>query len=208
MSERKSSRLGGWRLAGRTRGGRARGILRLWVVYEWLWLRFHRVYAIPASQGGLFHVQFWRYRGRPIELPDGTRVARGDRVAILHIRNHELAKLPEHSVLWRALRLMSLDLRALAAWAKSPDFPSGVRALFGVTVIGRGSPRLGFTVRERHQSLMAWFERRFLLGILMLYHAHGVARLLEGSVRDTPLVEVWMSLSELERRYGARASKG
>jgi peptidoglycan-N-acetylglucosamine deacetylase len=206
VSEREHERLGAWRLAGQAGDGRARGILRLWVAYEWLWLRFHRVYPIPGAEGGLFRVQFWRYRGRPIELPDGTRVSRGDRVAILHIQNHELARLAEQARTWSALRLMSLDLRELAAWAKAPDFPPGVRALFGVTMIGRGAPRLGFTVRPRARSLMAWLERHFLLGILLLYHAHGVERLLEGSVRETPLVEVWMSLSELERRYGARAS--
>lgn len=205
MSPRPRGRrdLGGWRLGGQARAGEARGVFRLWVAYEWLWLRFHRVLVIPGAHGGLFDVQFGRYHGRPMRLPDGTRVARGDQVAILHIRNRELVKRSAELPAWHILRLMALDLRALAAWAATDEFPHGARALFGMTMIGRAAPRLGFTVRERPRTLTTWLDRQFLLGILLLYHPRGVERLLEGSLRQTPLMEVWMSLGELEQRYGA-----
>jgi hypothetical protein len=204
MSRQRRDRIGGWRLAFRARSGVAHGILRLWAFYEWLSLRFFiKTFEIPHAEGGLFFIQFWRFRGRPIELPDGMRVARGDRVAIIHIKNHQLAKETQNGVhLARILRRMALDLRALAVWSEMPEFPSDVKAIYGVTVISRAAPRLGFTLRERPRTLRTWLDRQFLLGLLILYHPHGVERLLEGSVRDVDPEEVWMSLGELRRRYG------
>jgi hypothetical protein len=196
--------LGGWRLAGAARAGHPRGVLRLWAAFEWLELRLRTSHAIPNTQGGLFRVEFWRYRGRTITLPDGVEVRRGDRVAVPHFQNRALARLTEQSLTWRLLRLMTLDLRALAAWAATPDFPPGVKALFGVTLIYRAAPRLGFTVRARPHTLKAWLDREFMLGLLALYHPWGTERLLAGRTRETWPAEVWMSLGELARRYGAR----
>ncbi|HEX6122521.1 MAG TPA: hypothetical protein VFY89_05145, partial [Ktedonobacterales bacterium] len=84
---------GGWQLAGAAHAGHPRGVLRLWVAWEWIERHLRTSYAIPQTQGGLFRVEFWRYRGRPITLPDGVAVRRGDCVAVLHFQNRALARL-------------------------------------------------------------------------------------------------------------------
>ncbi len=56
------------------------------------------------------------------------------------------------------------DFAALARWSRQPDFPDGVQALFGYTLLNEAAPRLGFTVRERPHTLVTWLDRLFMTG--------------------------------------------
>ena len=104
-----------WRLIADGSGsGRARRFLRVWAWYERLdtWLRPNL--PIPGAPTDVFRVTFVRHRGRPITLPDGTHVRRGDDLCQLHITNARLAAVTSRGV-WRAQGAMEGDLRALAA---------------------------------------------------------------------------------------------
>ena len=192
----------GWQLAFRTRSGMARGFLRFWPIYERLWQALHRVRPVPGAPEGLLRIEFARYRGRPITLPDGTRIQRGDRIGELHINNRAIARLAPDG---RALRLLPsfvASFRALAAWSREPDFPADLRAIYAFTLLGRAGGRLGFTLRERPPTLHTRLDRFFMTGLLALYNPGGTSRLRQGSTYGLFPVEIWMSRGELLRRYG------
>jgi MFS family permease len=189
----------GWRLALRARGGRARGFLRFWPVWERIDRWWHPVQPIPGAPHGLFLVQLSLYRGQPVSLPDGTHITRGDPIIELHMNNRALAAGAEHGP-FELLALLEGDLRALAAWAAQPDAPP-FHALHGLTLLSRAAPRLGFTLRPRPVTLVAWFDRFFMTGLLALYHVRGVERLTHGGTYGDYPQEVWMSRAELGRRY-------
>jgi MFS family permease len=191
----------GWRLAFHTRGGQARGFLRFWPVWERFELWRHPVRPIPGAPHGLFLILPARYRGRPVSLPDGTHIARGDPIIQLHMNNRAFASGAERGP-FEILAQLEGDLRALAAWAATADAPS-FRALHGLTLLSRAAPRLGFTLRSRPVTLVAWFDRFFMTGLLALYHVRGVERLTHGGTYGDYPQEVWMSRAELEKRYGA-----
>lgn len=190
----------GWRLAAGARAGIARGFLFAWPIWERIKQRLEPVMLIPDAPHSLFLVHFGRYHGRPITLPDGTTIARGDVVCELHLNNRKLVAATGGNA--ELLGQLRGDLRALAAWARRPDFPSGARALFGFTLMSPGARRLGFITRDRPLTLKVRLDRFFLVGLLALYNRRGVERLRHGTTYRHYPREIWMSRDELVRRYG------
>lgn len=149
-------------------------------------------------------LRFTRYRGEPIDLPDGTHVARGDRVGILHFRNQALLQTTRQLNPWEVLAWMREDMGSLATWEQIAN----LKAVYGITLLSRAAPRLGFTLRQRPRNLAAWFDRFFMTGLLVLYHTRGLERLAQGTTYGGYPQEAWISLGELIRRYGSRKEPG
>jgi len=192
----------GWRLAAKTRAGHARGFLLFWPFWEFVTIMVHPQYRVPGAPFDLLRVQFTRFHGRPISLPDGTRVQSGDRIVELHIHNTTLAAVAGQANSWQLLRMLMGDLAGLAEWSRSAEFPADIRAFYGYTILSRGAVRLGFTLRTRPSSLRTWLDGFFLTGLLVLYNPRGRGRLSQGTTYGTEPVEIWMSRTELEQRYG------
>lgn len=205
---RRTHRVGlGWRLAAGAGGGRPRGFLRFWRLYERLSLSAARPpQPIRGAPSGIFLVRFTRYHGPTVTLPDGTKINPGDTVAELHLHNARVPDLATRGGAFTLLRMMAGDLGALAAWIErsaEAEPPAKMRAVVGLTLLGRAAGRLGFSVRERPHTFKAWLDRLFMTGLLALYSPEGLARLARGTTYGTYPTEVWMSRATLQRRYGS-----
>jgi MFS family permease len=196
----------GWRLARSSGGGKARGFLRFWPVWERIWLTFFPTRSLPGAPHDLLHVRFRIYRGKPLTLPGDVEIRKGARLCELHFNNAIMGHLAAETTTWGLIRMLREDFAALARWSRQPDFPDGVQALFGYTLLNEPAPRLGFTVRERPHTLVTWLDRLFMTGLLALYNPRGRARLEEGDTYGAYPAEVWMPVDELRRRFDPAGS--
>jgi len=183
---------------GRAGGGRACGVLSVWLSWEKLttwWWRLR-----PVRAGGLFLYRLMPYRGTPVSLSDGTVIQPGDLVLELHFDNRGLLRLAGtgDGLPWQLMHVARQDLQALAEAAAAEELPD-IRAIHGITLSAPAGRQLGFEVRPLPRSSYWALVRFFMLGLLAVYHPAGRRRLNSRAARLWP-GEVWMSRSALVAR--------
>jgi hypothetical protein len=186
-------------LAHGSASGDPHGLLVVWPLWEHLSHRMWPLLPIPGAPYGMLKLRFTHHRGARIVLADGTEIRRGALVGELHCDN--LAILNGVRAGLNPYRAARNDLRALAAWLAAADPDREVAALFGVTLLGIAAARLGFCVQSEHGGIRARLDRWFMTGLLVIYTTDGLHHLDHGSTIGSGPQEVWLSRSELFRRY-------
>lgn len=126
-------------------------------------------------------------------------------MAHLHLDNSVAAEATPDSP-WSTYDLAIDDLHALAAWlGRLPESQRPV-ALYGKTLLGQATRRLGFTCIQSRWTPYIPFFRLYIHGLMVLHSQEGWRRMERGHVRSAPCYDIWMSTPELLRRYGANRS--
>jgi hypothetical protein len=177
-------------------------------LYERVYARLHGLRDLPGGDRSCLRFALTRHRGRPVRLSDGTVLARGDPVVVLHLHNTALGCIGRDGVsaaqaglAFRRLLRESLALLATRA-VTDPRF-ADLRAVGGLTHLWRGSRRFGFAAyppRSRAWArIVAAHQQR-----LRRRHAVPVALAVEFRTADGrgEARWVWMSRRDLIARYG------
>jgi YkoP domain len=152
------------------------GLLSAWWLWDRIAQRLWPAFVRPGSPFGLLKVRVAVYHGRPINLPDSTRIDSGATVGELHCDNDAVLNFARRSsVIYAAGRS---ELVAIANWVIESE--TYVEAIFGVTLLGASAARLGFHRRTVPFTRRAWADRLFMNGLLALYSVEGVGRLKRG----------------------------
>jgi hypothetical protein len=155
-------------------------------VYDWLYLRYWR----PQPVGPVLYVDRRIYRGAARRFPDGTLLRPGDAIGELHLHNRRVRAI--HATAGHPVPLGLTFRRLLVA---------SLRALAGAV---EADPLLR-PLEVFHASTILPFLRTLFFHLLLCrYHAHGLARLPEHGL---PPRELWLTTTELRRRYGAVAAQ-
>jgi peptidoglycan-N-acetylglucosamine deacetylase len=187
------------RLAAGSAGGRARGLMRVWRLWErfasWRW----PADPLPGSPYAALRIRRIRYEGRPITLPDSTEIRAGDLIGELHLNNDVLAEIAKVGK-WSVMSAVKAELGAAARWASEGDGRE-VKALFGETIVARTAVWMGFTLIPGRPTVIGRLKRLYLSGLLQIYNPLGSVRLERGSRGVRVPDELWMSREELLSRY-------
>lgn len=184
---------------GWAKGGRAVGVLSVWLLVERLstWLQRIR----PVRSQAMLRFALTRHHGARLVLKDATVIERGDPIIELHFDNHRLVELTKTGTSpWPLLQLARADLAALEKRLSSGG-PGEIRALHGVTLFAPAGYRLGFEVGPLPRTWRLALERFFMAGLVILYNPAGWRAAGHHATRWPG--ELWMSRATLERRYGS-----
>jgi hypothetical protein len=156
----------------------------VWLGWEWLYLRTHRIDSI--SVGSLLGFQ---KKGSVLEL---------------HFNNRELKRIqgaPDYSG-FKVMRRLRAELTVLARRVGSGEL-GRVTGIRGTSLMGEAGPVLGFDVRALPKNIGTALQRYFLAGIDANYHP--------GGLRDRAIgrwpVEILMSVDTLLERYGEKSAR-
>ncbi len=183
---------------GRAGGGKAYGVLSVWVAWDW-WLR--RLWK-PAlvRRDGVLRYRLIHHTGKPVTLKDGTTVVDGDPVAELHFDNVVLMR-DSRTTDWNPFATMDqleLDFATLARRIAKGEL-GPVKALYGATMFYGPARRFGFELHAVPHNLTWSLRRYFLIGLIPIYHRDGWQEYERMRNKRWP-AEIWMSVPTLERQ--------
>jgi len=189
-----------WRIAAHGAApGRPAGILHAWPIWERIARRMWPTMPIPGARYRVLDLQLAVYGEPSVALDDGVAIEPGTLVVQLHCNNPTILRLARARV--SIVQAARDDLHHLARWIAAYDRAGEIKALYGVTVLGSGCVRLGFTLRPRALPFRNRMDTFFMNGLLLLYNPDGLERAGWGILARSRAQQIWMSRAELLRRY-------
>ncbi len=154
---------------------RARG---LWSFMEKFIRKLAGIKDLEEGHTSVWRTALRRYRGKDWNLPDGSVLRRGDRYLELHLNNERLLSLADENTTRERMAIIALrearkDLPALARLLNSEKKYHSVKALIGITLLHRGTRRLGFTAYDLKPGLFSKITCRYERFLLALFHPGG-----------------------------------
>ncbi|WEK53136.1 MAG: polysaccharide deacetylase family protein [Candidatus Cohnella colombiensis] len=157
-------------------------VVYFWLLYEKL---FHLVFRLkPVGDRGYFNYRIRKYAGPPIDLEGDTTLRSGNYVMELHFDNEKLFELGmnSRSPLQIGIKIVREMQHALPDFARAlGPAPNGekVVALYGVSMIHRGSESLGYQTFDLPRGLFSWMTNIYLRILMRVIHPAGNERVRE-----------------------------
>src|SRR5947207_9167863 len=182
---------------------RARGAYR-WaaILYDRAYRLVHGLDGATARVGPALSLEV-RRSWRPLTFPDGTSIASGERIGILHLNNARIAAVhvngqPPVAIGLEFRRWLLCSLRELAHLAAAGGPLADVRAFSAITIFHRGLARIGFCP-ERDGLLWPGLTAAYQRALMASLHPVGLLRFRRAP--HTRARRLWLTREELLSRY-------
>lgn len=179
-------------------------LVLLWFQWDNLFHIFFRVTPIDPVNKLLFS-RVRVYRGKTILLQDGEEIRHGDLVVELHFNNRILFRMVTESgsmvqLAVGMIRAVKQTLPLLAVKISRDPHASSIKGLYGITMIHKGTSKLGFTIDELQAGTFNFLTRLYLRMLLTVIHPQGKQITEQKGNALSPKI-VAMSIKELKKRY-------
>jgi hypothetical protein len=191
-------------------GEKSRSIIKksalcLWGLIDRVIRRLAGIKDIGDGKSFIWRLALRRYHGPEWRMPDGPPLRAGDYFIELHINNDRLLSLIGENTSTERMAIIAMrevrnSLPELARLIKDDEKYGRAKVLLGITLLHRGSERLGFKVYDLERGVLRTFTGWYEKLLLTLFHPSGKKSL--KSYRDelSPKYVV-MTRQELMRRY-------
>jgi peptidoglycan/xylan/chitin deacetylase (PgdA/CDA1 family) len=163
-------------------------IISIWMLWE---KAFHVAFRLKPIAGTSYHYRIRKYSGPAVTMKNGNTLRRGDYVLEFHFDNQKLHELgmSTRSTVQLAIRMIRDMEKGLPDIARVlEDDPKGgqVAAMYGVSLIHKGSEGMGFQTFDLPKGLFSWMTRNYLKFMLSIIHPDGGKRIREYGEHLTP----------------------
>jgi peptidoglycan/xylan/chitin deacetylase (PgdA/CDA1 family) len=181
-----------------------RFLVASWLQWENL---FHSLFKLEPvdDENPLLYYRVCKYHGKTIHLSSDEHINSGDRIIELHFNNKMLFKMATDtkSMVQLAVLLIRSVKKLLPKITEkmsiNPDY-AGIKGIYGITMIHRGTTQLGFRQMDLPTGFNAIMTRFYLRILLYVLHPDGKKRLETKNDLLTPKMIV-ISTNELMKRY-------
>jgi len=181
-------------------------VASIWLKWERLFKKIDQLETIDEENQFLY-IKKRKYYGQTIQLNDHEQLHRGDQIIEIHLNNEILFDMTSRSksevqLAIQLIRSMNQLLPKLAH--KIIPQLKEVKALYGITMIYRGTKQFGFTVLELPKGVFSFLTRFYLRLLLYVLHPEGRNRLTTKNEKLQPKIIV-MSRHDLLKRYSSES---
>lgn len=155
---------------------RQRLLRRIWRPTDKLIRLLSGISDVPGSK--IWRAALRRYWGKEWAMPDGSVLKPGDPYLELHINNERLmALMDENTSVQRTavitLREVLRELPILAEYLQREEKLAQVNLVIAITLLHRGTGRIGFTVADLKPGLFKTFTNLYERWLLGIFHPGG-----------------------------------
>lgn len=150
-------------------------LLHLWNIVDPFYYFFSRLITLPCKEGekNILRIRLTTYKGRPVVLSDGTEINKNDKLVKIHLHNVKLiAELRSIESEWRKAKIlyryMKQSLPGVEWFIRNHKKSNEIKGIIGISLLHRGSEKLGFEVFDIKNPLYLLFKRFALLPIELL----------------------------------------
>lgn len=178
--------------------------LTIWSLWDPVYYFFTRLCYINRQSSNIFRVRLTRYKGREVELSDGTRITTNDVLVKLHLHNVILLRETfGMSPVQRTRfikRKVERSLPELVEYLRKQSRYAEIKGIIGITFLNKGVHRLGFETVSIANGFYKWYKYITLLPIYMLF---SVCPSIREWSQHKPMY-LFMSKETLEQKYSVR----
>jgi hypothetical protein len=177
-------------------------VLFLWPFIDWIFIKIHHI-ELLAGGSSIMSIEIRHYKGQAITLADRSEIKPGDTILEVHLNNKWFKQKRQsttdtHHLIHESFTHFIEDLNILSGQIQSGILPD-VTAIHGNTHLGIAASRMGFQVFALPDTTWRKWAQFYLAGLIQVYGPRQTR-----SYRFPEIKEVWLSKSELIRKYPGR----
>ncbi|MDX8046160.1 hypothetical protein SH601_09170 [Gracilibacillus sp. S3-1-1] len=180
-------------------------LLSFWSIIDPIYYVFTRLTYLDngkETEKNIFRVRLTRYKGRDYVLSDGTVVHKNDLFIKIHLHNAQLISHVKNidSEIRRALiihQMVEKSLPKLAEYLHDHAEFNEIKGIIGITMLNRGTRRLGFDTMEIENRYYKGFKSMALFPIYWL----SVSSITVNSLKKHDPCYLFMSKEKLLDKY-------
>ncbi|MFC2947821.1 YkoP family protein [Virgibacillus sediminis] len=172
-----------------------------WDIVDPIYYRFTRLQHIESSEGEktVIRARLTRYKGKSVQLSDGTMIKKNDVLLKIHLHNVMLLrKMEGYGEVRKAIfiyKSVQESLPFIAKYLQSQGYDEKVKGLIGITLLHRGCRKLGFDTRPISNPYYKYFKKAALAPIHFLSSARSIQK------NESFPMYLFMSKDHLFRKY-------